>query len=160
MNLSGFAGLALLAAVFVGPIAVGIKPHPRMYILVILYIPAILPCFLIAVGLHLITQGWRSFLRAVAALRILVVAVDSRKLRHGDAAVLRSFALCLYIAGILGTAIAFVLLVTVNDLREVVGGPGVCLLAFLYAFVFAEGIVRPCAHRIEFLLESDAHDGG
>jgi flagellar motor component MotA len=119
-----------------------------------------IPSAMLVLGLALVLQwatlGNSGFLRSLHLLRVLAYNVSSMSLRRKDAMLLQGLARRLYAAGVIGLLIGLVQ-VLANPYESVKLGPvmAVALLDPLYAAVLAEGFIRPCADRIDYLLSSE-----
>ncbi len=154
MNISGIIGLAVLVLAVGMPMAM--TGDPGLFI----NPPSITICLGIGMGLELMTYGLRACIRIKESLHVLIMNVPRHKLEPEDAAVLRSFAMHIYVGGVLGTVIGLIqMLATVEDLSQVGIGIAYALITTFYAIIISEGILRPCAHRIEFLLAQDEDAG-
>lgn len=142
---------------------VGLISLPLLILIsIILGSPAILfidaQSFMVVAGvsmaLQLATRGGRSFIGMLRSFRVFVVNAPAKTVQLSDASHLKQFARYIWAAGVIGSLVAWiVLLATWNQSTNRVEVMVSCFLPLFYALVFAECFVRPCAQRIEFRLE-------
>ncbi len=150
MNLSGILGLFVAASTIVGAILLGSPDLGGLAFFVNL--PSILFVLGVGCGLELMASSARDLGRALWGIRVLAIEPASDSIAPQDGSILRDLAVRIYIAGLGGTLIGLVqLLSTLDDPTLIWGMLAVGLLPFFAAFVLAEVIVRPAAQRICFL---------
>lgn len=149
VGLFAFWALVGCAAVMGGPIAV------------LLNIPSLILCLGGTLALALLTYGFAALRHALGALRVLVVNTQPVLLSTVDGTILRGCTGYAYACGALGTILGCVQMMATMDDPTCFGFYfAMCLLPLLYAVLLSEGLLRPAARRVDFLLneyaESDA----
>ena len=118
-------------------------------------IPSQLICVLIPLALSLFIYGLDPILHALASLISsfpFVPHISSSTLL--DAQIIRQNIMHVYAAGILGTLIGLVQMLSgLDDFSAIHIGFSVLLLCPLYSVLIAEGLLRPMAVHIELKLE-------
>lgn len=119
-------------------------------------IPSFVVVVGVATGLQVATVGVRDFVRMVYSFRMIAIELPPSALRNNLAAEMRGFARYLYVAGAIGAIIGLVqILANINDWSMFPIALAVDLLALLYATLLSECLVRPCANRVEYLMERE-----
>ncbi len=150
MNFSGIVGLLGVVSIIVVTILLG---GP---LLDFINIPSFVVVAGLAMAIQFATIGGHDARRALLAIRVFFVEVPAHSLRRKDALNLRAFAVYMYAGAAIGTLTGCIqVLVHLTDLTVLPMATAVMLLCPLYAVVAAECFVRPCANRIDYLLDQD-----
>ena len=114
-------------------------------------------CLGLTLAIGIASFGVGDVLRAVAAVRALVVAVKPGAVSGRDVDVMRGLITPLYAAGMIGTLIGMVrMLATVEDPSDLGAGTGGALLPILYSVIGAELLLRPASGLAADLAEAPA----
>ncbi len=149
MNISGIVGLIGFWGLLIMAMAMGGEPA-------IFFCPTA-ACIVVGVtlGAGLMAFGLRDLLNGVLALRMIVIRLPDEALHQTQAQVLRGLIPPAYAAGVLGTAIGLVQILTTVDDPSIIGvAMAVALLTVLYSVMLAEGLLRPGARHIEHRLSA------
>ena len=152
MRLSGLFGLALLALIIGGDLALADDPF------VFIYVPAFLVCVFGAIGLSYLSYGALDTLRSLRALTWLVCSPPPDEELASVHRVLKGATAHLYACGAAGTFIGIIKILDYqNRIHEPLWRASpvlVTLLPLFYALVFSEFLVRPAARRVEGLIKA------
>ena len=141
---SGLIGVIVAFGLTCGAIAVGASP------LFFLHIPSLTFCVGVPIGLGIMSCGLRDCLKAVAALRVLVLNSPDHVALQRSAKVLRQLISYTYAAGAVGTMIGWLQLAIAGaEGEDLLASFAVSILTIFYAFIVSEFVLRPTACRIE-----------
>ena len=140
---SGFIGMVLVVCLITPAIFLGGGEG-------FLNIPSVLICIGLPIGLCITSAGVSDVVRALRALRCLVVAPRESDLTARNAQVLGHMITYAYAAGVIGTMIGWIQILqsdTAPDRLPI--GVAVSLLTLFYSILISECVLRPAVRRIE-----------
>ncbi len=149
MNFSGLFGILLVAGVFLADVLLG----GEFFLFDIVYTPALMVCMFGTIGLCYIAYGALGTLKALAALRYLLVDSSAAGDLSRECKVIRGGVWNLYVCGAAGTVIALLKMLSLSSLEQesvwALSPIMTAVLPLFYSFVGAEFLLRPVARRLE-----------
>lgn len=147
MNVIGLTGV--VASVLLVTIAIELGGPPELFV----NVPSLLVTAGVAIGMQLVSFGSGALGDFGRLVRVLSTNTRTDSLRMEHSGQLHVLARHLYAASLIGGLLGLIqVLFNLDDINQLGPAIAICLLTVFYAALFAECLVRPAAHRVEFLL--------